>query len=162
MVSNIPSDGTGNARSCAEHAVLLTLATLRDLPGCCLAIQERRLGEPCGETLFGKQVLVLGYGNIARELIPLLHAFGASVTCVRRSPWQQEDQVCAGSPSASTTRHCRPHQRVRGPVNWTLLHVCLDMCSPMQTLMSCNAHCGAYRTIDYIRPCPSSGGGTVS
>lgn len=97
MVSNIPSDGTGNARSCAEHAVLLTLATLRDLPGCCLAIQERRLGEPCGETLFGKQVLVLGYGNIARELIPLLHAFGASVTCVRRSPWQQDDQVCAGA-----------------------------------------------------------------
>jgi phosphoglycerate dehydrogenase-like enzyme len=28
-VSNIPSAGTGNAISCAEHALLLTLATLR-------------------------------------------------------------------------------------------------------------------------------------
>lgn len=95
LVSNIPSDGTGNARSCAEHAILLTLAALRDLSGCRMAIQERRLGEPCGETLFGKHVLVLGYGNIARGLIPLLHAFGASVTCVRRSPWEEEGQVRA-------------------------------------------------------------------
>lgn len=29
-MSNIPSAGTGNAASCAEHAVYLMLATLRD------------------------------------------------------------------------------------------------------------------------------------
>ena len=39
-VSNIPSLATGNALSCAEHAVLLMLATLRDLAGMQASIQQ--------------------------------------------------------------------------------------------------------------------------
>ena len=89
-VSNIPSAGTGNALSCAEHAILLTLALLRNLPACAASIQDRKLGEPCGDTLHGKHVLVLGFGGIAKELIPRLAPFGARVTCVRASTWQGE------------------------------------------------------------------------
>ena len=33
------------------------------------SIQERRLGLPLGQTLFGKTVLVLGFGAIAQELV---------------------------------------------------------------------------------------------
>jgi D-isomer specific 2-hydroxyacid dehydrogenase, NAD binding domain len=94
MVSNIPSAGTGNAIACAEHAILLTLSLLRNLPGCQHSIQERRLGEPCGETLYGKEVLVLGFGGIARELIPRLTAFGATTSCVRATSWSHADAVC--------------------------------------------------------------------
>jgi hypothetical protein len=94
-VSNIPSLSTGNAVACAEHAILLTLALLRDLPACQAAVQERRLGEPCGETLFGKRVLVLGFGGISRAVIPRLAAFGAFVSCVRLSQWSAEDLVCS-------------------------------------------------------------------
>ena len=50
-VSNIPSLATGNALSCAEHAVLLMLATLRDLAGMQASIQQvsRRSGSrDCG------------------------------------------------------------------------------------------------------------------
>ena len=93
MVSNIPSAGTGNARSCAEHAVFLALALLRNLPECSASIQSRRLGEPCGETLYGKRALVVGYGGIAHELIPRLAAFGAHVSCVRASLWGSLAQV---------------------------------------------------------------------
>jgi hypothetical protein len=67
-VSNIPSAGTGNALSCAEMAVFLMLATLRRLPLMQAAVRERGLGVPTGETLFGKTVLLLGFGGIAKEL----------------------------------------------------------------------------------------------
>jgi phosphoglycerate dehydrogenase-like enzyme len=93
MVSNIPSDRTGNAKACSEHAVLLTLALLRNWNACQEAVQQRRLGEPCGETLFGKSVLVLGFGNIAKELAPRLIAFGVTISCVRQTQWTDADLV---------------------------------------------------------------------
>lgn len=34
------------------------------------AIQERILGLPIGDTLYGKTCLIMGFGNIARELTP--------------------------------------------------------------------------------------------
>lgn len=69
-VSNIPSSGTGNALSCAEHAIYLMLATLRQQNAMQQSIQQRRVGVPVSETLFGKSVLLVGFGNIAKELIP--------------------------------------------------------------------------------------------
>ena len=93
MVSNIPSSGTGNALACAEHAMFLALALLRNLPECVAAVQSQRLGEPCGETLYGKAVLVVGFGGIANELIPRLAAFGARLSCVRASAWEPQAEV---------------------------------------------------------------------
>lgn len=69
-MSNIPSSGTGNALSCAEHAIYLMLATLRQQKAMQESIQQRKVGVPVGETLFGKTVLIVGFGNIAKELIP--------------------------------------------------------------------------------------------
>lgn len=69
-MSNILSAGTGNALSCAEHAIYLALATLRDQNSMAASIQRQRLGVPLGQTLYGKTVLIVGFGNIAKELIP--------------------------------------------------------------------------------------------
>ena len=69
-VSNIPSQGTGNAQSCAEMAVYLTLACLRSVNAMAASIRERRIGEPLGRTLLGASVLVVGFGGIAQELVP--------------------------------------------------------------------------------------------
>ena len=70
QVSNIPSGGTGNAASCAEHAIFLALALLRDQHEMAASIRGRRVGVPLGQTLLGKSVLLIGYGNIAKELVP--------------------------------------------------------------------------------------------
>ena len=75
-MSNIPSEGTGNALSCAEMAIYLTLACLRSAPSMANSIQHGRVGVPLGKTLFGKRVLIVGFGGIAKELVPrcvLLH-----------------------------------------------------------------------------------------
>ena len=69
-MSNIPSSSTGNALSCAEHAIYLMLATLRQQNAMQVSIQQRRVGVPVGETLLNKSVLIVGFGNIAKELIP--------------------------------------------------------------------------------------------
>ncbi|CAL5221445.1 g3635 [Coccomyxa viridis] len=96
-VSNIPSEGTGNALSCAEMAVYLTLACLRSAPSMADSIQHCRVGVPLGKTLFGKRVLVVGFGGIAKELIPRLKPFGVHVTAVRRSGWGQAGDAAAES-----------------------------------------------------------------
>ncbi|PSC74029.1 glyoxylate reductase hydroxypyruvate reductase isoform X2 [Micractinium conductrix] len=86
-VSNIPSARTGNAASCAEHAVYLLLACLRHHNAMADSIQQRRLGMPLGQTLLGKSVLVVGFGNIANELIVRLKPFGVHILVLRRKPW---------------------------------------------------------------------------
>ncbi len=53
----------------------------------CYDTQEGRIGFPLGETLFGKTVLVVGFGGIAHELLPRLKPFGVRLLCVRRSAW---------------------------------------------------------------------------
>ena len=66
----MPSHLTGNALSCAELAIYLMLTTLRRAHETQDAFMAGRVGFPTGETLYGKTCLVLGFGNIAKELVP--------------------------------------------------------------------------------------------
>ncbi|WP_308159280.1 D-isomer specific 2-hydroxyacid dehydrogenase family protein [Curtobacterium sp. ISL-83] len=71
------------AEPVAEHALALTLGTLR-------VLQQRARAtswatEPQGVSLYGREVLVIGAGGIALEYIRLLAPFEVSVTVVRRS-----------------------------------------------------------------------------
>ena len=50
-VCKIPSEGTGNAQSCAEHAIFLCLALLRDVTEMRKSVEQGRLGIPMGRTL---------------------------------------------------------------------------------------------------------------
>ena len=86
-VGNIPSAGTGNAASCAEFALYLALALLRDANGMAAAFASRQLGTPTGGLLSGRSALVVGYGALGRETARRLAALGVRVSAVRAGPW---------------------------------------------------------------------------
>jgi len=69
------------ARPVAEHALALTLATLRHLPE---RARASTWGRPKGLSLFGARVLVVGAGGVATELLRLLEPFEAHTVAVRR------------------------------------------------------------------------------
>ncbi|KAF3445389.1 hypothetical protein FNV43_RR10565 [Rhamnella rubrinervis] len=84
-VARIPSGATGNAASCAEMAIFFTLGLLRKQNEMQIAVKQRKLGEPTGQTLFGKTVFILGYGNIGIELAKRLRPFGVKIIGTKRS-----------------------------------------------------------------------------
>jgi phosphoglycerate dehydrogenase-like enzyme len=86
------------AQPVAEHALALTLGLLRLFPKRVLATSWQESKD--GTSLFGLEVLIVGAGGIAIELIRLLEPFGVRVTVVRRSP----DPV-AGADRTVTSEH---------------------------------------------------------
>jgi D-3-phosphoglycerate dehydrogenase len=86
-VSFAPSGETGNASSVAEWAVLLLLASSRDLS---LALESERdrdvkLERPA-QALLGKDVCIVGFGGVGRELVKRLRPFGVHFTIVDDHP----------------------------------------------------------------------------
>ncbi|ROP65843.1 MULTISPECIES: D-isomer specific 2-hydroxyacid dehydrogenase family protein [unclassified Curtobacterium] len=71
------------AEPVAEHALALTLATLRVLPARARATSWAT--KPEGVSLYGRSVVVIGAGGIALEYLRLLAPFDVDVTVVRRS-----------------------------------------------------------------------------
>ena len=67
----------------AEHALTLTLALLRVVPTRVRATSWSSLPE--GRSLYGLNVVVIGAGGIAVELLRLLAPFDTDITVVRRS-----------------------------------------------------------------------------
>jgi phosphoglycerate dehydrogenase-like enzyme len=67
----------------AEHALTLALALARALPE---RIRATAWGEKFAATLYDSDVLIVGGGGIAEELIRLLSPFRAKITVLRRSP----------------------------------------------------------------------------
>lgn len=89
-VARIPGDTSGNALSCAEHAIYLILALLRNQKEMESCVQKMQAGVPIGQSLFGKTVFILGYGNIGKELALRLKAFGVHILATKRS-WKLAD-----------------------------------------------------------------------
>lgn len=80
------------------------------------SIAHRRLGQPLGQSLFGKTVLVVGFGSIAKELIARLRAFGVTITALRRRPrWGAGagDPAAAAAEAALSDRGCWPADTAR-------------------------------------------------
>ena len=71
------------AEPVAEHAVLLALAGLRDLPR---RITARTWEPRSGTSLYDRPVTILGGGGIAEELVRHLAVYRCEVTVVRRRP----------------------------------------------------------------------------
>lgn len=71
------------AQPVAEHALMLALAVLRELP------RRIRAGEwahdELGRTLHGARVVIVGGGGITAELLRLLEPFAVHATVVRRT-----------------------------------------------------------------------------
>ncbi|GAY64697.1 hypothetical protein CUMW_235470 [Citrus unshiu] len=91
-VARIPGDVTGNAASCAELTIYLMLGLLRKQNEMRMAIEQKKLGVPTGETLLGKTVFILGFGNIGVELAKRLRPFGVKIIATKRS-WASHSQV---------------------------------------------------------------------
>nr|WP_150309286.1 D-isomer specific 2-hydroxyacid dehydrogenase family protein [Planctomonas psychrotolerans] len=70
------------AEPVAEHALALTLAALRLFPA---RARAASWGESDGRSLYGLNVVIVGAGGIAIELIRLLEPFRVTVTVVRKS-----------------------------------------------------------------------------
>ncbi|CAH1427191.1 unnamed protein product [Lactuca virosa] len=84
-VARIPSGNTGNAASCAEMAIYFMLGLLRKQNEMQIAVRQKKLGEPVGDTLQGKTVFILGFGNIGIELAKRLRPFGVKILATKRS-----------------------------------------------------------------------------
>lgn len=85
-VARIPSGNTGNAASCAEMAIYFMLGLLRKQNEMQIAVRQKKLGEPVGDTLQGKTVFILGFGNIGIELAKRLRPFGVILATKRSWP----------------------------------------------------------------------------
>ena len=77
-VCMIPSDGCGNAQSCAEQCLLLCLYLLRRMPSLQNSVRTGKLGVPTTGTLYKSEVLIHGLGGIGVQLALRLHNFGCS------------------------------------------------------------------------------------
>lgn len=91
-VARIPGDATGNAASCAEMAIYLTLGLLRKQNEMQISVQQKMLGEPIGETLLGKTVFIMGFGNIGIDLAKRLKPFDVKIIATKRS-WPSNSEV---------------------------------------------------------------------
>lgn len=70
------------AEPVAEHALALALAAMRRLP---MRLRADRWGAREGRSLYGADVVIVGAGGIALELLELLAPFRCRTTIVRRS-----------------------------------------------------------------------------
>jgi phosphoglycerate dehydrogenase-like enzyme len=84
-VARIPSAGTGNAESVAEHALLLMLALARRLPQVPEHIRARHLGEPAGIALAGKTACIVGLGSAGGALASRLAAMEMRLVAARKN-----------------------------------------------------------------------------
>ena len=84
-VAGVPASGS-NAESVAEHALLLMLALLRQLPVAESNVRAGVLGEPLGRMLSGCTVCLCGLGATARALARRLRALDARVLGLTRDP----------------------------------------------------------------------------
>ncbi|KAL3830299.1 hypothetical protein ACJIZ3_019101 [Penstemon smallii] len=84
-VARIPSDSTGNATSCAEMAIYLMLGLLRKQHDMQISVREKKLGDPIGDTLQGKTIFIMGFGNIGVHLAKRLRPFGVKILATKRS-----------------------------------------------------------------------------
>jgi len=85
VVANLAATG-GNADSVAEHAILLILSLLRDLPRAQANVRAGLLGSPAGTMLAGRTVCLYGLGTIALPIANRLRSFGVRIIGITRDP----------------------------------------------------------------------------
>jgi phosphoglycerate dehydrogenase-like enzyme len=84
-VASVPTSGS-NAESVAEHALLLILALLRQLPVAQANVHAGILGAPLGRMLAGRTVCLWGLGATALALARRLRALDVKLLGITRDP----------------------------------------------------------------------------
>jgi len=87
------------AEPVAEHILTLTLALMREIP---LRVSATSWGPKVGNSLYGANVVIIGAGGIARELMRLLAPFRTNITIVRRTA-----EPLDGADHTVTSEHLR-------------------------------------------------------
>lgn len=84
-VCNVPTYG---GPTVAEFTLGLILSLLRKIPQSVIQTREGNFSRNHleGTTLFGKTVGVIGEGNIGKQVISLLHGFGAKIVVFTKTP----------------------------------------------------------------------------
>ena len=85
-VANAAASAGANAESVAEHALMLMLAVLRQLPAAQANVRAGVLGAPLGLALTGRTVCIVGLGAVGRALAVRLAPFGVRLIGVTRRP----------------------------------------------------------------------------
>ena len=79
------SDSNLNAMSTAEMGVFLTLAALKKVNECQISVENKVLGSPMGESLFGATVLFVGWGRVAKAQAKMFKfGFQCKIYALRR------------------------------------------------------------------------------
>ena len=84
-VARVPASGS-NAESVAEHALLLILSLLRQVPTAQAYVRAGILGAPMGRMLAGRTVCLWGLGATALALSRRLRALGVKLLGITRDP----------------------------------------------------------------------------
>ncbi|CAG9295411.1 2-hydroxyacid dehydrogenase [Celerinatantimonas diazotrophica] len=84
-VANVPTADSGNADSVAELAVFMMLSLVRRFKEIPQAIAEQQLGAPCGQTLLGHTVGLVGFGGLGQAIARCLSGFGMNMVAVKRT-----------------------------------------------------------------------------
>ncbi len=84
-VASVRTSGS-NAESVGEHALLLMLALLRQLPRAQANVRAGILGAPLGRMLSGRTVCLYGLGATALALAKRLHALDVTLAGITRDP----------------------------------------------------------------------------
>jgi len=84
-VANAPGSGS-NGDSTAEHAILLMLAVLRQLPAAQANVRAGVLGMPLGRMMAGLTVCLYGLGTTALAIARRLRGFGVRLIGITRDP----------------------------------------------------------------------------
>lgn len=131
-VANVPASGN-NADSVAEHALLLTLALLRQLPVAQAHMREGTLGVPLGRMLRGRTVCLYGLGATARALAYRLRPMGVRLIGITRDPAAPKTAAFALDECFSTDgRH-------RALAKTDVLVLCVRLASETRELIEANA-----------------------
>lgn len=85
-VARVPGAGSGNAESVAELAIMFMIALCRKYVQARKNIDEGVFFKPGGKSLLNKTVCIIGFGDIATELVKRLVPFGVKLKAVRRRP----------------------------------------------------------------------------
>jgi lactate dehydrogenase-like 2-hydroxyacid dehydrogenase len=84
-VCNIQSRDCSNDKSSAEHAIYLALSVCRDQKAMQESIISGKLGCPTGQSLYGSNALIYGFGGIGRQLAKRLSNFDMQIAAVTRT-----------------------------------------------------------------------------
>lgn len=80
---------TGNAQATSEHSIYLAMNLLRNKNQVLTRRFQNRIlgGMPIPQTIYKKNVTVIGFGNVCSVLAQYFLFFGANVTAARRQGW---------------------------------------------------------------------------